>query len=165
MARMRWRWFNKLLHQAPLVPIPIRWGYFETSGIAFSVLDLDARFAFRTATSISFGVEWNGDDHDLNFRKGWIDVHYLCTDDFAASFKVVMRVAVSPPYHDFESQEAIIEAVLHALGIPEDETYEAHFFTPTEQFEVVQPVDRDGGYLSLLQMPSEVQRSEAWPSS
>ena len=98
-------------------------------------------------------------DHDLAFRKGWIDVHYPCIDDFAARFKVVIRVAVSPPYHDFGSQQAIVEAVSHALGIPEDETYEAYFFTPTEQFEVVQPVDRDGGYVSLLQMLSEVQRN------
>ena len=165
MARMRWRWLNKLLRKAPLVPISTRWGFFEPFGVAFSVLDLDASFAFRTATSISFRIEWNGDDHDLKFRKGWIDVHYPCTDDFAARFKVVIRVAVSPPYQDFGSQEAIIAAVLHALGIPEDETHEAHFFTPTEQFEVVQPVDREGGYVSLLQMLPEVERSEAWPSS
>jgi hypothetical protein len=158
---MRWRWLNKLLRKAPLVPISTKWGSFETFGVAFSVLDLDASFAFRTATSISFHIEWNGDDHDLKFRKGWIDVHYPCTDDFAARFKVVIRVAVSPPYHDFESQEAIIKAVLQALGIPEDETYEAHFLTPTEQFEVVQPVDRDGGYVSLLQVPSGIELDEA----
>jgi hypothetical protein len=162
---MRWHWLKRFLRKAPLVPTPIRWGCFEPFGVAFSVLDLDAYFAFRTATSISFRIEWNGDDHDLKFRKGWIDVHYPCTDDFAARFKVVIRVAVIPPYQDFESQEAIIAAVLHALGIPEDETYEAHFFTPTERFEVVQPVDQEGRTGSLLQMPSEARRSEAWHSS
>lgn len=88
-------------------------------------------------------------------------MHHPCTDNFATRFKVVIRVAVSPPYHDFESQEAIIKAVLHALGIPEDETYEAHFFTPTERFEVVQPVDRDGCWMCLLKMPSEAEGSEA----
>ena len=161
MARMRWRWLNRLLRKVPLVPISTRWDSFETFGVAFSVLDLDASFAFRTATSISFCIEWNGDDHDLKFRKGWIDVHYPCSDDFAARFKVVIRAAVSPAYHDFDSQEAIIVAVLQALGIPEDETCEAHFFTPTEQFEVVQPVDRDGRWVSLLQVPSAIEGDEA----
>jgi hypothetical protein len=158
---MRWRWLIKLLRKAPLVPVSTRWGAFETSGVAFSVLDLDASFAFRTATSISFHIAWNGDDHDLEFRKGWIDVHYPCTDDFAARFKVTIRVAVSPPNHDFESREAIIKAILHALSISEDETYEAHFFTPAEQFQVVQPVDRDGRWVSLLQMSSEIEQGEA----
>jgi hypothetical protein len=161
MAFMRWHWLSKPLRRAPLVPISTRWAAFETSGVSFSVLDLDASFAFRTATSISFRIEWNGEDHDLRFRKGWIDVHYPCTDDFAARFEVVIRVAVSPPYHDFESQEAIIEAVLRALGIPEDVTYEAHFFTATERFDVVQPVDRDGCWVSLIQMPSEIEQGEA----
>jgi hypothetical protein len=155
---MSWRWLNRLVRNAPLVPAHTKWACFEPLGVAFSVLDLDARFAFRTATSISFSIEWNGHDDDLMFRKGWIDVHYPCQGEFAGHVKAVIRVAVSPPYHDFQSQKAIIEVILHALGIPEDETYEAHFFAPTEEFEIVQPVDREGrtgGFFQELPNPSE----------
>src|SRR4029079_8642135 len=79
--------------------------------VAFSVLDLDARPAFWSATSISFRVEWNSHDHEGKFRKGWIDVHYPCEDGREDNTKAVVRVSLSEPYPDWESKKAILDTV------------------------------------------------------
>lgn len=113
------------------------WQRFVPFEVAFSVLDLDARLAFRTMASISFNVEWNGNDHEGKFRKGWIDVHFPCDGRIQA----VIRISLDPPYADWESKKTIIETVLRVLEIPANVTYEALFFSQAGSLEVMNDPD------------------------
>jgi hypothetical protein len=113
------------------------WDRFDPFEVAFSVLDLDARLAFRTPSSISFSVEWNENDHDSKFRKGWIDVHFPCDD----RIKAMMRISLNEPYPDWKSQKAIIDTLFRVLDIPGNVTYKALFFTPTGMVEAVNDPD------------------------
>jgi hypothetical protein len=112
--------------------LTLNWDRFsDPSVVAFSVLDLDARPEFWSATSVSFRVEWNSQDHEEKFRKGWIDVHYPCRDWRKNKTKAVVRVSLSEPYPDLESQYAILDAIFRALDIPEGTPFEALFFSET----------------------------------
>lgn len=120
----------------------LNWDRFsDPSVVAFSVLDLDARLAFWSATSISFGVEWNSHDHEEKFRKGWIDVHYPCRDRREGNTKAVVRVSLNEPYPDLRSQYAILDAIFRALEIPEGTPFEALFFKQTVACRIVDDPD------------------------
>ena len=109
------------------------WDRFVPFEVSFSVLDLDARMSFRTTSSISFNVEWNENDLESKFRKGWIDVHFPC----GGRVKAVLRISLNEPYTDWDSQKTIIESLFRVLEIPSNVTYEALFFSPTRSVEVV----------------------------
>jgi hypothetical protein len=109
------------------------WDRFVPFEVAFSVLDLDARLAFRTESSNSFDVEWNANDDECKFRKGWIDVHFPCD----GRIKAVIRVSLNEPYPDWESQKTILETLFRVLDISSKVTYEALFLTPTRTVEAV----------------------------
>jgi hypothetical protein len=108
------------------------WDRFVPFEVAFSVLDLDARLSFRTTSSISFSVEWNENDHEGKFRKGWIDVHFPCEGRIMAE----IRISLNEPYPDWKSQTAIVETLFRVLDIPGKATYKALFFTPSSSVEL-----------------------------
>ena len=113
------------------------WDRFVPFEVAFSVLDLDARLAFKTASSISFHVEWNEYDHESKFRKGWIDVHFSCE----GRIKAVIRVSLNEPYPDRQSKRTIIDILFRVICIPSNVHYEVLFFTPSGSVEVVNDPD------------------------
>src|SRR5437764_1177955 len=67
-------------------------------------------------------------------------------------------ITCEAPYHEAPELMAHDEAGDYALGIPGDETYEAHFCVPAEGVEVFRPVNREGCtgcFLQELSHPSE----------
>ena len=54
-------------HQRAFENTFMDWDRFIPFEVAFSVLDLDARLAFRTPSSISFKVEWNDEEQLVLF--------------------------------------------------------------------------------------------------
>jgi hypothetical protein len=117
----------------------------------FPVLDLSARFEFQTATSISYNL---GREEDVPVPsgaqepwvvrmfvvRGFIDVHYPCDD----TIKVRLRVQIASEYHVLQKQKAIVRAVFVALGIPDDERYQADFFDCGQISSLLQSRDRYG---------------------
>ncbi len=125
----------------------------------FPVLDLSARFAFKSATSIAFdlgrdsdtlripGYDPSGDDFVMNvgpggafYVTGRVDVHHPCEGHIKAQLHVVLPAE----YHAFEPMRELVMMVFEALGIPSDETFEAHFVSPEEQTVYENPIDREG---------------------
>lgn len=127
----------------------------------FSNLDLRARFAFKTATSISFNLGRDrrsftlpgGDliEGDITIdvgeggvceHVGRLDVHHPC-DDF---IKVQMIVTLSDKVNQMVEYEALrefVSVVSEALAIPDDETVEASFIH-AERWQLYEhAVDRD----------------------
>jgi hypothetical protein len=154
---MAWKWLRRW-RETVTTPAPAWCERSDLFGLAFSVLDVDAYWDFHTATSASFRVEWNGHDHEMLFRKGWIDVHYPCCEHSGVNAR--LRIAVNPGYSDYESMKTIVHAVLHACGIPDDETYEAAFLEPTKGHDLLQPVDRDGNTRVLVSWIPDLRELE-----
>jgi hypothetical protein len=125
----------------------------------FRVLDLSARFAFRSATSISFdlgrfsdtlvlpGGGFDGEDFVMKTPAGRVfnvagrvDVHHPCE----GHIKTQLQVLLPAEYHPFEQMKEFVETVFKALGIPSDETFEAHFVSPEQQTGYENATDREG---------------------
>jgi hypothetical protein len=47
-------------------------------------------------------------------------------------------------YHQPEKMKQIVEMLFVHAGIPVDETYEAHFVSPSAQGAISRPIDRNG---------------------
>ncbi len=125
----------------------------------FRVLDLSARFAFRSATSISFdlgrysdtltlpGGDLFGGEITMNFGPGAVftvtgrvDVHHPCE----GHIKAHLRVVLPAEYHPFEKMRDFVATVFEALEIPSDETFEAKFVSPEQQTGYENATDREG---------------------
>jgi hypothetical protein len=101
----------------------------------FPLLDLTARFAFKTSSSISFEVGRIADVHpddDPAFVFsafeviGWIDVHHPCD----SRIKAQLRICIPVEYHPFERMAAMVKAICEALSIPADEHCESRVEVP-----------------------------------
>jgi hypothetical protein len=135
----------------------------NTSGFSrgdhgFDILDLKARFAFKTGTSISFDIgRWSNtlrlpsaegneefvwsEDRPFVFNVvGWIDVHHPCD----GHIKAQIRVGIPDEYHSFDRVKGIVETILKALEIPPDETYEATAFNCDNGMVIIQPIGPNG---------------------
>ena len=107
--------------------------HFTKPDDGFQVLDLSARFAFKTSSSISFEVGRIADvspdgEPDFVFPAfkviGWIDVHHPCD----SCIKAHIRICIPVDYHPFECMTAMVKAICEALSIPTDEHCEAIVF-------------------------------------
>jgi hypothetical protein len=125
----------------------------------FRVLDLSARFAFRSATSIAFDLGRYSDtlrlpsggpfggDFVMNVGPGGVfkvtgrvDVHHPCEGHIKAQLHVVLPAE----YHSFERMHELVATVFEAVGIPSDETFEALFVSPEQQTAYENATDREG---------------------
>jgi hypothetical protein len=144
----------------------VRWGganvdtsRFEDPDSGFQVLDLSARLAFKSATSISFdlgrysdtltlpGGDLLGGDFVMDVGPGGVfkvtgrvDVHHPCE----GHIKTQLHVLLPAEYHPFEQMKVFVATVLEALGIPSDETFEASFVSPEQQTGYENATDREG---------------------
>ena len=99
----------------------------------FPLLDLTAKFAFKTNSSVSFAVGRIADVHpedkpDFVFSGfeviGWIDVHHPCD----SCIKAQIRICIPANYHKFERMAAMVKEICEALSIPPDEHRESRVF-------------------------------------
>jgi len=99
----------------------------------FPLLDLTAKFAFKTNSSVSFEVGLMADIHPdsepdvviCGFKViGWIDVHHPCD----SCIKAQVRICIPVDYHKFEHMAAMVKAICEALSIPPDEHCESTVF-------------------------------------
>jgi hypothetical protein len=116
---------------------------FLHGGHGFDVLDLSAKLAFKSETSIAFSigrpcVTRSGPVGSVCV--GWIDVHHPCD----GHIKAQLRVRVPAEYHDFDKKKIVIHTVFEALSIPLDETYLATFFSSDNVQCIEQRTNRDG---------------------
>src|SRR5262249_54391970 len=112
---------------------------FMTAEDGFDLLDLKARFAFKTETSISFDlgrwsstlrlpaeegsedVVWSSDRPFVFTVIGWIDAHHPCDPPIKAQ----IRICIPTDYHPFERMKSIVTAICEALSIPLEEHCES----------------------------------------
>jgi len=120
----------------------------------FPLLDLVAAFEFKSETSLSFclGTKENSlllsdmleplylGDVAVFKSVGWLDIHHPCQGHIKARFRFFLPAS----YQVFPTMRAAIQQVFEAVGIPADETYEAHFAASTPVFSIEQATDRDG---------------------
>ena len=126
---------------------------FHTRGPEFAVLDLVASFRFRTAGSAGFALGRWGDGRppadETNGQlgrggtfhgAGSLEVHHPCDGHVQARLTVVLP----EPYQAPGRMREIVDQVFAALGIPADETFEAHFVGPSRQAGMGRHRDRSG---------------------
>ena len=102
------------------------------------ILDLTARFDFKTRDSISF-LLMRADEPRFN-QVGWIDVHHPCDHHI----KVQIKGSLSQEYIEEDKLETIITSLFDALEIPQDETYEASFACSSGGMSLSRYIDRNG---------------------
>lgn len=107
---------------------------FNNDGDGFPLLDLTAKFAFKTSSSISFvigRIENIRPDGTPDFvvsafvEIGWIDVHHPCD----SRVRVQIRIATPSNYHGFGCVEEMVGTICDVLSISRDETCEATVFS------------------------------------
>jgi hypothetical protein len=117
----------------------------------FAVLDLIARFRFKTACSVSFELGTKGDTLDLPGRRnrrrlvvapgrvfsiiGWLDAHHPCE----GYHRLQLRVGLPDPYVCWESMRDLVPQVKAALGLPADESYRVCLTELTRQTAMEDP--------------------------
>ncbi len=111
---------------------------FRPNGPEFTVLDLRTGFEFKTATSIGFHLGHSRPR--AFFVVGRLEVHHPCEGHVKARLTVVLP----EEYHPAERMCDLVRQVFAELGIPADETYEAHFVAPGRQSALFQHTDRNG---------------------
>jgi hypothetical protein len=99
----------------------------------FPLLDLTAKFTFKTSSSISFHLGRMGSFHPPNqpdfvfsgFEEiGWVDVHHPCD----SAIKAQIRICIPTDYHSFERMAAMVKIICEALAIPLEENCESTVF-------------------------------------
>ena len=113
---------------------------FNSRKDSFRVLDLTARFSFKTESSISFSLERHSKGLLPTRQIGWIDLHYPCD----GHIKVQVRISLPSEYHADDKFRAIVTAIFAAVSVPVDETWDAVLFETRGVMETGQPVNRDG---------------------
>ena len=101
--------------------------------LRFSVGSSELACSFCTKTSASFVVQAGN-------HRGWVDVHYPCH----GHVKVQIRGAFPADQLDYAIIHELIVGLLLKLAIPQNETYEALFFRPTDGTVISQPVNTEG---------------------
>src|SRR5262245_24835276 len=113
-------------------------------GDEFQVLDLIARFEFKSPSSLSFGLgvlvgrdsprlpemdelteEQRGflvGPGPVYLMIGWLDAHHPCD----GLHRLQLRVGLPDRYVCWESMRDLVPQVLNALGLPADESYKVH---------------------------------------
>jgi hypothetical protein len=108
----------------------------------FPLLDLTAKFAFKTTSSVSFHVGRIADVHPDNEPDfvvsgfvviGWIDVHHPCD----SCIKAQIRICIPVEYHQFERMEKMVKAICEALSIPPDEHCESTIFNSVNETRIM----------------------------
>jgi hypothetical protein len=106
------------------------------AGDEFPILDLVARFRFKSASSLSFDLGTLGDSLQLPDMDepwlvgpgrvftviGWLDVHHPC-DGF---HRLRLRAGLPDRYVSWESMRDMVTQVFAVLELPADESYEVH---------------------------------------
>lgn len=109
---------------------------FTNGDDGFPLLDLTAKFSFKTSSSISFEIGRAGDIHpddepDFVISAfvviGWIDVHHPCD----SGIRVQIRIAIPADYHAFERMAEMVGTICDVLSIPPDENRETTVFSCT----------------------------------
>jgi hypothetical protein len=107
-------------------------------GDEFAVLDLMARFQFKSASSLSFQLgkfvsrdsprlpemgdepwDWLLRGGAVFFAIGWLDVHHPCEPDR----RLRLRVGLPDRYVHWESMRDLVPQVIAALGLPANVPY------------------------------------------
>jgi hypothetical protein len=123
-------------------------------GQEFSLLDLIAKLEFKSESSLSFKLGTKGDTLLLPGMEepwvtgpgiiftliGWVDIHYPCEEHVKAQ----LRICLPDKYHEHERMRDLVQQLFERLGIPADETYEAHFVAASRQTGIEQLRDRHG---------------------
>jgi hypothetical protein len=127
---------------------------FTKADDGFDLLDLKARFAFKTETSISFNIgRWSNTlrlpagegkeefvwsaDRPLVFTViGWIDAHHPCD----SLIKAQLRICIPTEYHQVERMKSIVKALCEALSISPEEHCESKFFASGKATGFIPPV-------------------------
>lgn len=124
------------------------------TGQEFVLLDLIAALDFRSVSSLSFQLGTKGDlllspgmeepwamGPGIVFTViGWVDVHYPCE----GHIKTQLRICLPEKYHQPEQMRELVQQLFQQLGIPDDETYEAHFVAASRQTGIEQATNRHG---------------------
>ena len=108
--------------------------------VSWHVLDVTARLEFSTPSSKSFALERYSKSLCPTRQLGWIEIHHPCE----GHIKAHIRVLLPEDYHQPEKMKQIIEALFAHVGVPVDETYEAHFVSPAAQTVISRRMDRNG---------------------
>jgi hypothetical protein len=74
---------------------------------------------------------------------GWVDLHYPCDGHIKAQVRIGLPPQRAAALEWTDMRDAV-EAIFAALGVPHDETYEAHFCGAEHQKSTAQPRDRHG---------------------
>jgi hypothetical protein len=112
-------------------------------GQEFVLLDLVAQMEFKSESSLSFYLGTKGDTLLLPGMEepwvtgpgivftviGWVDVHYPCEGHIRAQ----LRICLPEKYHEPERRLELVQQLFGRLGIPADETYEAHFIAASRE--------------------------------
>jgi hypothetical protein len=136
----------------------------QSSACAFNVLDLRAELQFASPGSASFDLGTDGPlrlsasaDPDMDVLNrivddlnipafhivGWLDVHHPCDGHIKARLRVNLPAEYGRRL-THEARLSVVRDVFAAVGIPQDETYEASFFSGDDEMRIDQPVDRHG---------------------
>ena len=109
---------------------------FNSHKDTFEVLDLKAKFCFKSSSSVCFNL--GSQLYSTIF--GDIQVHHPCT----GHIKAFVYIHLPDRYRDSALLTEIRKAAFRELAIPEDETYELFFFYDADCVSIVQPVNREG---------------------
>ena len=104
----------------------------------FEVLDLQARFAFKSSSSVCFDLgkfSKQGGTIIGNFQ-----VHHPCE----GHIKTFIYVHLPARYLESTSLSDLQKAAFRELSIPDDETYEISIFDAEGWTSIMQPVNREG---------------------
>ena len=121
------------------------------TGREFPVLDLIARFEWKSPSSLSFylgsekplaDVLENPDPRfaGLDFGNcfaviGWMDIHYPCE----GFHRLRIRAGVPDQYMTWESARDMVKCVLAALKLPPDESYQVDLVGSSQWMSAVWP--------------------------
>ncbi len=128
--------------------------HFSDNRSELAILDFHATMAWRNLSAISFLLGRFGDSLTVPEREepilvgdravfdcfGWMDIVHPCLDHIKARLRVNMGGEVL----DHQMRLNLIATVFDALSIPDDETYEADFFSVVGHTSIHQTVDRNG---------------------
>jgi hypothetical protein len=106
----------------------------------FTTLDFVAQLDFHTGSSASYECTRHSASLCPHRQIGWIDIHWPCEGHISAR----LRIALPEEYHGWTRLEEIRRCVFHAMGIPEDETWEVECFDRQSIVRMDQRVNRDG---------------------
>jgi len=109
----------------------------NTAADVFDVLDFQAKFAFKSSSSVSFDLGKLSKKGGMVF--GNFQIHHPCEGHIKAFVYVHLPIR----YRDHKLLVELQKTAFSKLGIPYDETYELYFFD-ADCLAIHQPVNREG---------------------